>query len=335
MIYKKVIKPVLFTLEAEDAHNLAIRLASFVNQSALLQNVVNAVYGFSNKNLERKLFGLTFPNPVGLAAGFDKNGVTLRAMQALGFGFVEIGSITAEPSAGNPCPRAFRLPDDDSLINRMGLNNEGAQVIINRVKNTHCEIPKGINIAKTNDPSIYGEKALEDYAKSYSLALEAADYITINISCPNTGEGKTFEDPAALQHLLERLNPQANDIPTLVKFSVDTHKKTLSALVDGIDGYVATNTSSLRKGLKTPEPILDKIGNGGLSGKAISSESTRIITWLRELLDDSKPIIGVGGIHNAASVREKIEAGADLIQVYTGLVYEGPSLPKNLKKALL
>lgn len=340
MIYKKLIKPILFSLEAEDAHNLAIRLASAVNQSVFLQNVVNTVFGLTGKNLERKLFGLTFPNPVGLAAGFDKNGVTLRAMQALGFGFVEIGSVTAEPSAGNPRPRAFRLPEDKSLINRMGLNNDGAQVIINRVKNTSCYIPKGINIAKTNDPTIHGEKALEDYAKSYSLATDAADYITVNISCPNTGEGKTFEDADALQLLLERLNPKANSTPTLVKFSVDTDKKTLASLVDicesfGIAGYVATNTSSFRNGLKTPEHILKNIGNGGLSGEAISAASTRVITWLRELLGDSKPIIGVGGIHDAHSAKEKIDAGADLIQVYTGLVYEGPGLVKKLKKEFL
>jgi len=340
MIYKKIIKPILFSLEAEDAHNLAIRLASAVNQSVLLQNVVNTVFGLTGKNLERKLFGLTFPNPVGLAAGFDKNGVMLRAMQALGFGFVEVGSITAEPSAGNPRPRAFRLPEDKSLINRMGLNNDGAQVIINRIKNNGCDIPTGINIAKTNDPDIHGKKALEDYAKSYSMALGVADYITINISCPNTGEGKTFEDPAALQLLLERLNPTENSTPTLVKFSVDTDKTTLASLVNicesfGIAGYVAANTSSSRKGLKTPDPVLKNIGNGGLSGEAISTASTRIITWLRQLLDDSKPIIGVGGIHDADSVKEKIDAGADLIQVYTGLVYEGPGLVKKLKKELL
>jgi len=337
--YKSLIKPILFNLDTERAHDIAIGCASFVNRSTALQHLLRWIYEFNVSTLEKKFWGLTFPNPVGLAAGFDKNGIAIHAMQALGFGFVEVGSITAQPSTGNPKPRAFRLPEDQSLINRMGLNNEGAQTIIKRLKSTSCSIPVGINIAKTNNPAITGRKALDDYAESYSLALSTADYITINISCPNTGEGKTFEDPEALSALLGHLDPAAHSTPTLVKFSVDTNQETLAKLVEiceshEIDGYVATNTSSLRQGLKTPAKKIRQIGSGGLSGKAISTKSTAVIAGLYEILRGSKPIIGVGGIHDIDSAKAKIDAGADLLQLYTALVFEGPGLPKKLKKAL-
>ncbi len=329
----------MFSKNAESAHDWAIEMSSWANQSELIRIFVETLYDSPNKGLEKELFGLTFPNPVGLAAGFDKNGVTPLAMQAIGFGFVEIGSITAKPSDGNPKPRAFRLPDDRSLINRMGLNNEGAHQIVNRLKGYKLNIPMGVNIAKTNDSTIHGDAAIEDYKISYDLAHSVADYITINISCPNTGEGKTFEDPAALEALLKGLDISKNKVPSLVKFSVDTKKKNLEQLVQlcerfGVDGYVATNTSSTRDNLKTDQEILDEIGNGGLSGHAISQKSTQIVSWLNEFLQGSKPIIGVGGIDSLEAAIEKMEAGADLIQIYTGMVYEGPGLVKQIKSGL-
>ncbi len=329
----------MFSKNAESAHDWAIEMSSWANQSELIRIFVETLYDSPNKGLEKELLGLTFPNPVGLAAGFDKNGVTPLAMQAIGFGFVEIGSITAKPSDGNPKPRAFRLPDDRSLINRMGLNNEGAHQIVNRLKGYKLNIPMGVNIAKTNDSTIHGDAAIEDYKISYDLAHSVADYITINISCPNTGEGKTFEDPAALEALLKGLDISKNKVPSLVKFSVDTKKKNLEQLVQlcerfGVDGYVATNTSSTRENLKTDQEILDEIGNGGLSGHAISQKSTQIVSWLNEFLQGSKPIIGVGGIDSLEAAIEKMEAGADLIQIYTGMVYEGPSLVKQIKSGL-
>ena len=202
----------------------------------------------------------------------------------LGFGFIEVGSITAEPSSGNPKPRAFRLPKDKSLINRMGLNNDGAHAVIGRLKNLDITIPLGINIAKTHNPSIVGKLALIDYKTSYDLALQVADYITINISCPNTEEGKTFEDPDSLRELLETINPLGNSVPTLIKFSVDTSLNMLSSLVHiceefGIDGYVATNTSSQRNNLQSSASLIKQVGRGGLSGSAIEPQSTQVIKW--------------------------------------------------------
>ncbi len=341
MLYKSLAKPFLFQKDAESAHKFAVKLASKTSTSTFLQNSAKLVYGFEHPSLKKEFFGLTFPNPVGLAAGFDKNGETPIAMQALGFGFVEIGSITAKASEGNSKPRAFRLPKDHSLINRMGLNNHGAEAVIKRLSSLKLNIPLGINIAKTNNPDIHGEAAIQDYLYSYELANSVADYITINISCPNTGEGKTFEDPDALEALLNGLEIHKNNRkPTLVKFSVDTNKPTLEVLVEicekhNVAGYIATNTSSNRERLLTSEEKLQEIGNGGLSGRAIAKSSNQIVKWLFEMVKNEKPIIGVGGIDSPESALEKIESGASLIQVYTGLVYEGPGLVKEIKKALV
>ncbi|MEX0719925.1 MAG: quinone-dependent dihydroorotate dehydrogenase [Balneolaceae bacterium] len=340
MSYQHLIKPFLFKTDAENAHELAISLASKTNRSPFLQRLAADFFGEDNQGLEQEFFGLKFPNPIGLAAGFDKNGTTPLAMQAIGFGFVEIGSITAKASRGNKKPRSFRLPKDRSIINRMGLNNDGTDVVVERLSNYKTSIPLGINIAKTNDASIHGDAALQDYLYSYEKAQPVADYITVNISCPNTGEGKTFEDPAALKDLLETLQPNKNGRkPTLVKFSVDTDQTALKNLISicedfQISGYVATNTSSSRENLRTNSQILQRIGRGGLSGKAIQKRSTQIVRWLREISGASKPIIGVGGIDSPKSALEKMEAGANLLQIYTGLIYEGPGLVKTIKKGL-
>jgi dihydroorotate dehydrogenase len=340
MIYQKLIKPILFQKDAEEAHELAIKLASKTSKSPLLQKLTSAIFKNSDSGLERELFGLSFPNPIGLAAGFDKNGTTPMAMQALGFGFVEVGSVTAKASKGNPKPRAFRIPEDHSVINRMGLNNEGADAITERLSGLNLNIPLGVNIAKTNDASIHGDAALQDYLYSYEKAQPVADYITINISCPNTGEGKTFEDPQALHDLLATLKPDKEGRkPSLIKFTVDIDRSALEKLIRicedfEIGGYVATNTSSVREGLKTPVPTLKEIGNGGLSGRAIRERSTQVVRWIREIAGDNKPIIGIGGIDSLKAAMEKIEAGADLLQIYTGLIYEGPGLVSSIKKGL-
>ncbi len=339
MLYKHLFKPYIFRQEAETAHDWAIRVSSITNDSTVLQLLARSIYGSTDKGLGQTLMGLKFPNPIGLAAGFDKNGCTPNAMEALGFGFVEVGSITAVPSKGNPKPRAFRLTEDESLINRMGLNNEGAEVITKRLASASTKIPLGINIAKTNDASIHGDAAIQDYLYSYELAKNVADYITVNISCPNTGEGKTFEDPAALSDLLSGLDLKNSTIPTLVKFSVDTERATLKQLIElcegfHVDGYVATNTSSIRSGLTTSAKQLENIGNGGLSGAAIAKRSTEVVSWIYDVLKGSKPIVGVGGVNSPEQALAKLNAGANLIQLYTGLIYEGPSLVKHLKNVI-
>lgn len=286
--------------------------------------------------------GQSFRNPVGPAAGFDKNGTILHALEALGFGFTETGSITAHPSAGNARPRLFRLKKDRASINRMGLNNDGAEAVVKRLMNRTAGIPKGINIAKTHDPAITGNQAIGDYLKSYRIAEPAADYIMLNISCPNTAEGKTFEQKQPLTDLLHEIyNVRSeNSPPLLVKFSPDLSATELTRLLDvtekfAVDGYGAVNTSSSRKGLRTSERKLDTIGAGGLSGRPLHQKSCAVIKQIRLVAGPGKTIIGIGGVDSFQTALDKFESGADLLQIYTGLIFEGPALVKHINKKLV
>ncbi|MCW9705942.1 quinone-dependent dihydroorotate dehydrogenase [Fodinibius salsisoli] len=342
MLYNSLVKPLLFQLEAEQAHDLTNQFAQKASKSSLLQSLAKAIYNFQSPRLCQNIWGLKFRNPLGLAAGFDKNGKVPEIMQALGFGFVEIGSITGNPSTGNPKPRMFRLPQDRALINRMGLNNDGAKTVVKRLKNKKLSIPLGVNIAKTHDPKVLGDLAIRDYVHSFQEAKKVADYITVNISCPNTTEGKTFEDPAALEELLSALNirDDARLVPTLVKVSSDLNHDQLLALLDvcedhRVHGYVACNTSSQRENLTTSPSEIKRIGRGGLSGSPIAAKSIRIIGWISDATKGQKPIIGVGGIDSFSTALNMMLAGADLLQVYSGLIYEGPGLIKSINRQLL
>jgi len=342
MIYNSLVKSLLFKLDAEQAHSTMHRFAETASGSSTLKALAKSLYNYQSAKLSQQIWGLTFRNPIGLAAGFDKNGQIPEIMEALGFGFVEVGSITANPNTGNPKPRAFRLPKDRAIINRMGLNNDGAQTVVKRLKNKKLSIPLGINIAKTHDPKIMGDAAIQDYVQSFNEAKKVADYITVNISCPNTTEGKTFEDPAALDELLSalKIRDDARVVPTTVKFSSDLTKNKLLQLLEicenhRIHGYVACNTSSSRKGLQTSESELEDIGRGGLSGKPIANKSVQIVEWISEATKGQKPIIGVGGIDDFSTALKMLLAGADLLQMYTGLIYEGPGLVKSINRQLL
>ncbi|HKK46901.1 MAG TPA: quinone-dependent dihydroorotate dehydrogenase [Balneolaceae bacterium] len=342
MIYNSLVKPLLFRLDAEKAHNMTYTFAKTASKSALLKLLASLIYNYQSPKLNQQIWGLDFRNPIGLAAGFDKNGEIPEIMEAIGFGFVEIGSITGNPSTGNPSPRMFRLPKDRALINRMGLNNDGAKTIIKRLKNKHFSIPFGINIAKTHDPKIMGDLAISDYVHSFNEAKKIADYITINISCPNTAEGKTFEDTAALDELLSalKIRNDASVVPTIIKVSSDLNRQELMDLLDicedhRVHGYVACNTSAKREGLKTDQGVLKKIGKGGLSGQPIAEKTIQIIQWISDATNGQKPIIGVGGIDSFNTALKMLLAGADLLQVYTGLIYEGPGLIKMINKQIV
>lgn len=341
-MYKYLAKPLLFRLPADSAHELAVKTASSISTKSWLLSTAGAVYNYSDPSLCQKIWGLEFPNPIGLAAGFDKNGTMAPLMEKLGFGFVEVGSITANPSTGNPKPRSFRLPSDRSLINRMGLNNDGAPTISRRLQKMKLGIPLGVNIAKTHNPDIVGELALQDYKINFDLVKDHADYITLNISCPNTSEGKTFEEPEPLNDLLSLLEISKDSSlpPVLVKFSVDVESDVLEELLDvceshNISGYVATNTSSGRDNLTTPHKTVKEIGRGGLSGKAITARSTEIIRRIFAKTKGDKTIIGVGGISTAEDAVEKLKAGADLLQIYTSMIYEGPSVVRRINRDLV
>ena len=345
----RLLRPLLFRLNPEWAHTASLWGARVAQRTVL--PLVASRYQFEDERLKQRLWGDTFPNPVGLAAGADKNARAVPFWEAVGFGFVEVGSVSAQPAPGNPTPRAFRLPKDQALINRLGLNNDGAEAVADRLEHSRSDRarPLGINLAKTHDPDIMGEAALEDFRASFRTLVSAADYITLNVSCPNTPDGGTLEDPAALDALLEMVAEEQEvpglAVPVLVKLSpppsdqvlFDTRLEEILAVAAarGVYGFVATNTTPDRQGLRTSAERLADIGDGGLSGPPLAARSTRLVRYLYQATDGAIPIVGVGGVHDAESAYAKIRAGASLVQLYTALVYEGPALVRRIKRGLV
>ncbi len=300
------------------------------------------MYVVEDPKLERKLFGLTFKNPVGLAAGFDKNAVLYNELSNFGFGFIEIGTVTPKGQVGNPKKRLFRLKEDKGIINRMGFNNEGLQASIAQLKKNKGKLIIGGNIGKNT------QTKPEDYTKDYLECFNAlhpyVDYFVLNVSCPNVGSHAKLNDKDYLLELISSVQ-KANKTfkiqrPILLKIAPDLNEGQLDEIIalvaeTNLDGVIASNTSNNRTGLKTSEERLNEIGNGGLSGQPILEKSTQVIKYLSDNSKKSFPIIGVGGIHSAVDALAKIEAGADLVQIYTGFIYEGPSLVKKINKAIL
>jgi dihydroorotate dehydrogenase len=282
---------------------------------------------------------------VGLAAGFDKDGRHLHALSVLGFGFIEVGTVTPMPQPGNEKPRSFRLPKDDALINRMGFNNQGVDVLAARLKSfrnsNHDKIVMGGNIGKNK--STPNEKAADDYVICFQKLFDVVDYFVVNVSSPNTPGLRALQEKEPLKELLHRLQslnlPHENPKPILLKISPDLANSQLDEIIEivletKIAGIVATNTTISRSNLKTSQQEVDQMGNGGLSGKPLTSRSTEVIRYLKSKSQNQFVIIGVGGIHSSKDAKEKLEAGADLIQVYTGMIYEGPGLTKTILKSL-
>ena len=335
------IRALLFTQDPEKVH-----LQVMNNLQKWYQKNPNHLFlkNFKNysKYLSIKKMGITFANPIGLAAGFDKNAEWLTFLEKLGFGFIEVGSVTAKPCQGNPQPRLFRLPKDKALLNRMGLNNEGADIIAEKLKNRKTQIPIGVNIAKTNDPNIYDQNAISDILYSYNKLAPVADYITLNISCPNTIEKKTFEEPGSLNELLGEITSARNQlfksIPILIKLSPVNVPSMIDPLIEvalnhSIDGVVIANTVNNLPKLKTSTNILKKIGSGGLSGKPLQKLVDPMIKHIRKL-SSTLNIIGTGGIDSTSDIKLKMQKGADLVQMYTGFVYQGPFAINRMLKDL-
>jgi dihydroorotate dehydrogenase len=292
--------------------------------------------------LERKLFGLTFKNPVGLAAGFDKNAVLYNELANFGFGFIEIGTVTPKGQVGNPKKRLFRLKDDKGIINRMGFNNEGLQAAITQLKKNKGKLIIGGNIGKNTQTK--PEDYTQDYLECFNALHPYVDYFVLNESTPNVGSHAKLNDKDYLLELIgtvQKANKTfKNQKPILLKIAPDLNEGQLDEIVEliaetNLDGVIASNTSVDRTGLKASEERLKEIGNGGLSGQPIKGKSTQVIKYLSTKSKQSFPIIGVGGIHSAKDALEKIEAGADLVQIYTGFIYEGPSLIRKINKAIL
>jgi dihydroorotate dehydrogenase len=341
-VYKSLIKPLFFLLSPEKAHSLALVLFRIVLSLPFGKGIARSLFQFQHPALERELFGLRFPNPVGLAAGFDKDGKYLPLMDQMGFGFLEIGTVTPLGQAGNPRPRLFRLPKDEALINRMGFNNEGVDALVRRLKDyRRGRIIIGGNIGKNKVTP--NEEAVNDYTKCFEALFPYVDYFVVNVSSPNTPNLRELQDKEPLQKLLshlQSLNEQKDaPKPILLKIAPDLTNEQLDDILDiaaqtNLAGLIATNTTIERTGLETPEAKVEEIGPGGLSGKPLTDRSTEVIRYLHSASKGSIPIIGVGGIASPEEALQKLEAGASLVQIYTGLIYEGPQLIKRINKAI-
>ena len=332
-MYRLLIRPLLFLLDPEDVHHLVFRLIRIGFAIPGIRQLCTLLYGVKDKSQARTLFGLTFPNPIGLAAGFDKNALIAEDWAAFGFGFIEIGTVTPLPQAGNPRPRLFRLPADQALINRMGFNNDGATAVANRLRNRRGKLIIGGNIGKNKDTP--NDQAVLDYEKAFLALADHVDFITVNVSSPNTPNLRALQDRDQLALILNRLNTlnaeRNQPRPILLKIAPDLTTAQLDDIVSiardcHLAGLIATNTTISRDNLKTPAATITTIGAGGLSGGPLRHRSNEVIRYLRQQLGPDYPLIGVGGIMTPQDARDKLAAGADLVQVYTGFVYWGPGL---------
>ena len=340
MVYRSLLRPILFRLPPESAHQLALHslplIKSFIGRP------------FESPMLNIDLFNLRFRNPVGLAAGFDKDGVALESLAALGFGFIEAGTVTFHPQPGNPKPRLFRLSQDQALINRAGFNNAGAAAFASRVEHHRPDCVLGISIGKSKITPL--EEATNDYLASFDLVYNLADYVAINVSSPNTPQLRELQQSEQLTSLLVALqtrnrelqerNKRPAPVPLLVKISPDLERRDLEMIVDviqslQIDGIIATNTTVSRDNLRTDRKRVEACGAGGLSGKPLTNRATQMIAELYELTGGRIPLIGVGGIFTADDAWEKICAGASLVQLYTGFIYKGPRIVRQINEGLL
>jgi dihydroorotate dehydrogenase len=337
MLYRRLLRPLLFRLPPETVHELALKSLQLLPSSTFSAHT-NSPFG----SLVR--FGIRFANPIGLAAGFDKNGVALRSLAALGFGFIEAGTVTYQPQPGNPKPRLFRLPEDQALINRAGFNNDGAVEFAKRVSRNRPSCVLGVSIGKSKIIPI--ENAVEDYISCFETVYKVADYIAINVSSPNTPGLRELEQSRQLDSLLSALHKRNVELsttktrpPLLVKFSPDLPDSALQSAVEvalhnNVDGIIATNTTITRQHLRTPANTVNAYGEGGLSGAPLRQRSTQVVAKLYEITRGAVPLIGVGGIFSAEDAWEKICAGASLVQLYTGFIYEGPGVARRLVEGL-
>lgn len=341
-MYKIFLRPFLFKLNPEKAHYLTFDLLKMVLGNAFGRFIATYLFKFNHQKLKKQLFGLTFENPVGLAAGLDKNATHFNELSCLGFGFIEIGTLTPKSQPGNEKPRLFRLPNDKALINRMGFNNMGVDEAVIRLKNRKTNTIIGGNIGKNKLTS--NEDAIKDYEYCFKALFDVVDYFVVNVSSPNTPNLRDLQDKEPLTQLLNHLqninNEKQKRKPILLKIAPDLTNSQLDDIIDivaitKIDGIIATNTTISREPLSYSKEFIEAIGMGGLSGKPLAKRSTEVIAYLKTKSNNAFPIIGVGGIFSAEDAMEKLDAGADLLQLYTGFVYEGPSLIKKINKAII
>jgi len=336
-MYQRLLRPIFFLFDPEKIHHVSFRLIRWVHAIGL-GPVIRRYYHLNHPGLKREVFGLTFPNPVGLAAGFDKDALAYRELANFGFGFIEIGTVTPKPQEGNPKKRLFRLTDDQGVINRMGFNNKGVDHAVSKLRRNKGRVLIGGNIGKNKVTP--NDQAVSDYCYCFEALFELVDYFVVNVSSPNTPNLRDLQEKEPLTKLLrilqERNLAQDTPKPILLKIAPDLTDGQLQDIIDivqetKIAGVIATNTTLSREGLKHP----NKIETGGLSGKPLTKRATEVIRFLHQKSGGAFPIIGVGGIHSAEDALEKIEAGASLVQLYTGFIYQGPGLIKKINQAIL
>jgi len=338
----RILRFFLFLFNPEFIHYTSFKLIKFGAMVPGKMWAWRLLFKLSDTRLEREVFGLKFDNPVGLAAGFDKDAKLFDELACFGFGFVEIGTVTPLPQEGNPKPRLFRLKKDRAIINRMGFNNQGLEAVVAKLRRKSSTIIIGGNIGKNKlTPN---DQAVNDYEICFEKLFPFVDYFAVNVSSPNTPGLRDLQEKEPLTALLNRLqvlnNQKASKKPILLKIAPDLTNEQLDDIIEivadtKIDGVIATNTTTSRSGLKTAKEEVNAIGNGGLSGKPVKVRSTEVIKYLSDKSNKAFPIIGVGGIHSKEDALEKIDAGATLVQIYTGFIYEGPALVKRINKAIL
>jgi dihydroorotate dehydrogenase len=338
-MYKTIIKPILFQFDPEKVHHFTFSLIRWLSKIPGMKAVFIGFFKVKDPRLKKNLFGLTFDNPVGLAAGFDKDAKLYNELSNFGFGFIEIGTLTPKAQEGNPKKRLFRLPIDEAIINRMGFNNGGVDAAVKRLKNNKGVLVGG-NIGKNKITA--NEKAVDDYKICFEALFDYVDYFVVNVSSPNTPNLRELQEKEPLTDLLQSLqhlnSAKVKAKPILLKIAPDLSNDQLLDIIDivsetKIAGVIASNTTVSRKGLRAPLTLANE--KGGLSGKPLRTRSTEVIRFLSEKSNKAFPIIGVGGIHSAQDALDKLDAGADLIQLYSGFIYEGPSLVKQINKAIL
>lgn len=341
-MYKHILKPILFRFNPETAHNMTFSALSFLRHVPFAGSIMRAIYKKDSPSLEKEVFGLRFPNPVGLAGGLDKNGEFYNDMANFGFGFVEIGSLTPKPQDGNPKPRCWRVPGDKAIINRFGINNKGVKNAVEHLKKERPNVIVAANISK-NTSSI-NEEAAKDYETAFGLLYDFVDMFVINISCPNVVGLTALQDITFLSEIIDKLLALRMYYdeyrPILLKVSPDLSHQQLDEIIDyslrsGIDGIVAGNTTRSRDGLTTiSQQKIEEIGNGGMSGAPIHKKNLELVRYVHKQSDGKLPIIGVGGIMSPEDAKEMLDAGASLVEIYSGFIYEGPGLVKRIIKHL-
>lgn len=341
-MYTRLIRPLLFRFSPEKIHDFIFTFLKIALNIPGISYVVKKIYEVNDPVLKRSVFGLEFKNPVGLAAGFDKDAELFNELGSFGFGFIEIGTLTPLAQPGNPKPRSFRLPVDKALINRMGFNNHGLEDAVKRLKKNRSNVLIGGNIGKNKITA--NEDAIYDYEKGFEALFDHVDYFVVNVSSPNTPNLRALQEKEPLMNLLNHLMDlnlkKASKKPLLLKIAPDLTNEQLDDIIEivietKIDGVIATNTTISREGLVSDKKKVEDIGLGGLSGAPLTQRATEVIRYLKTKSNNAFPVIGVGGIMSAKDALEKLDAGADLIQLYTGFIYEGPGLIKEINKELV